>query len=82
MTTRTGSGWRYQRGDAMTKPYWPIEIERRFEHARVQPDKAAQSEELAQQVAEYLARGGEIESVPSGVSGERPVVITRRNLSG
>lgn len=66
----------------MTKPYWPMEIGRRFEHARVYPDKAAQSEELAQKVAEYLARGGEIESVPPGVSGERPVVITRRNLSG
>lgn len=66
----------------MSKPHWPIEIQQRFEHARVQPDKAAQSEELAQQVAEYLASGGEIESVPTGVSGERPVVITRRNLSG
>lgn len=66
----------------MTKPHWPIEIQQRFEHARVQPDKSALSEELAQQVAEYLARGGEIESVPSGVSGERPVVITQRNQVG
>ena len=66
----------------MTKPYWPMEIGRRFEHARVYPDKAAQSEELAQKVAEYLARGGEIESVPTGVSGERPVVITQRNQVG
>lgn len=66
----------------MTKPHWPIEIQQRFEHARVYPDKAAQSEELAQKVAEYLASGGEIEEIPIGVSGERPVVITQRNLSG
>lgn len=66
----------------MTRPHWPIEIQQRFEHARVQPDKAAQSDELAQQVAEYLASGGEIKEIPIGVSGERPVVITQRNLSG
>ena len=66
----------------MTKPHWPIDIQQRFEHARVYPDKAAQSEELAQKVAEYLARGGEIESVPTGVSGERPVVTTQRNQVG
>lgn len=48
----------------------------------MQPNKSAQSDELAQKVAEYLANGGEIEEVPTGVSGERPVVITQRNLSG
>lgn len=66
----------------MTRPHWPIEIQQRFEHARGYPDKAAQSEELAQKVAEYLASGGEIKEIPIGVSGERPVVITQRNLSG
>lgn len=50
----------------------------RQDHSSVSADhaKAEQRSEIARQVEEYLARGGQVQQIPAGQSGEDPGTVT------